>query len=293
MKIVLITGATGFFGQTIFSALKDLKHQIIRTARNDGDIRTNLLDPIAQKSLLNKTNPDICIHLAWYVPPGEFWNSPMNMGWLDSSINLFREFCANGGKTFIGAGTIAEYDWSSGHINSTTPLAPPTLYGQCKKKLLDEIHSIRDKEYPNVKIIWPRIGYFFGEGEPPQKLMSRLVSSIQNKTPLTLLARNASRPYAHVKYLGQCYADMLDLKKDAVFNLSAKNQPTFESIVNAVSQTLGISPDNITYGRQEDIRNEPLSLKIDTAVLKNCLGYNIADSFFDDLVTFVKKTAKI
>src|ERR1017187_3052767 len=153
MTVVLITGASGFFGKALISALSqgNRDDRFVCLSRdqtiNHRDprftfIKADLLDSTFRQNLIEEIKPEVCVHLAWHVPPGVFWQSPENMRWREVSVSLFCEFCRAGGRVFIGAGTTAEYDWSAGFLDeATTPLAPHTLYGQCKKALHETIRE--------------------------------------------------------------------------------------------------------------------------------------------------------
>ena len=306
MKNILVTGASGFFGRAVAEELQKLPDSYRFTGVSQTErpqpadarwnfLQTDLLDHSTHRDLFTRTKPETCIHLAWHVPPKEFWTSPENEEWLVASVNLFREFCEAGGKTFIGAGSCAEYEWADGTVlnEKTTPLRPATLYGACKNRLREEITALRDQSYPGVTIIWPRIAYFFGEGEPAQKLFSRLAECLRKQEPMFLLARSASRPYAHVRHLGQCYAALAAGEfSDATFNLSGGHQRSFEEIVRFMATILGADDGVITFGAEKDHKGEPLNLEISTAGFQHYLGYEIEDSFFEDVRKFLGVAAK-
>ncbi len=219
MKI-LITGASGFFGKSLISSLEKstedfecfciYKENYLEVLDKRFQwAQCDLLNKKEAEQLIKIIKPTHLVHLAWHVPPQQFWTAFENIDWLNASTNLFQAFCENGGKAFVGAGTLAEYDWTKGILEETTaPLLPNTLYGQCKKSLYEILTSIRNTHYQQTKIIWPRIGYFFGENEPKEKLISKLIYNIKNALPVNLASPEFERPYAHVKYFGQAIAKL-------------------------------------------------------------------------------------
>jgi nucleoside-diphosphate-sugar epimerase len=298
-KKILITGASGFFGQSIIEALQKDKNNfeaicvshtkpILFPDSRFQFTRCNLLDLKEEKELIHHYKPTHLLHLAWYVSPQKFWTAFDNLNWLNASINLFKSFGDNGGKVFIGAGSLAEYDWSSGVLDEVkTPLLPNTLYGQCKKSLLEILLSIRNTYYPETKIIWPRIGYFFGPNEPKEKLIPKLIESIKNGLPINLAAAEFKRPYAHVKYLGKVLTKVLiqaDLK-DTAFNMSASTSYPLGNIVDFVQAKLKKTFSETRYNAYP---SAPEQLEVKTDFLKS-INCEIPDTFFDDLAEIIRE----
>ena len=303
MTTILITGASGFFGKSFLEALQknkaDLRFICLYNSQkkeiNDDRftwVKVDLLDLSTHKELMQKFNPTHCCHLAWYVPPQNFWHASENLEWLQASVHLFKEFCESGGEVFMGAGSLAEYDWSSGILDEgSTPLVPRSLYGQCKKSLYEILKIIRDTNYQSTTLLWPRIGYFFGENEAPQKLISKIISGIKMGTQLNLVSKDTQRPYAHVKYLGESLSYIfLNQQEDLVFNLSASQSYTLEKIVEFVSKIFDVMPKHVVYGSYTicSLSSEPLLLDVRTYLLRKNLGNSIPDTFFEDIREMTK-----
>jgi len=296
----LITGASGFFGKALIEVLAQTKEErqfICLYNSNKWDIcdprfiwvQADLLDILCHQGLMEKYKPTHCIHLAWHVPPQNFWHAQENLEWLQASIYLFKAFCESGGRVFLGAGTLTEYDWSTGVLEEgKTPLLPNSLYGQCKKSLYEILKIIRASQYKDTVLIWSRIGYFFSVDEPSQKLISRLINSLITGAPLKLVDKNTKRPFAHVKYLGGFLANiLLKQREDLVFNLSTTKTYALEEVVDFISSKLNTVPRNIAYGAYISPAREPLSIEIKTDILKGIFGNNIPDTFFDDLAEMI------
>lgn len=293
MKKILITGASGFFGKNLlhsfitkeeefecFCVYNSQKINIID--KRFKWVKANLLDEQQSKKLIEEIKPTHCVHLAWHVPPQQFWSASENVSWLYGSIRLFQAFCENKGQMFIGAGTLAEYDWSSGILDEQiTPLIPNTLYGQCKKSLYEILKVIRDTNYPEVNIIWPRIGYFFGPYESSQKLIPKLINSIKNDLPINLASAEFSRPYAHVKYFSEIISNILisDNSKNLDFNLSSSKSYALKEIVDFLAKNLNKDINNIKY---DVYPSKPIDLLVKVDYLK-ILGFEIPNTFFEDL----------
>lgn len=301
MKI-LITGASGFFGKSLVNALEQSVDDfecfcVYKTnALQSSDkrfqwVQCDLLNTETTEQLIKNIKPTHVVHLAWYVPPQQFWGARENIDWLYASINLFYAFCKNVGITFIGAGTLAEYNWSNGILEeSTTPLLPNTLYGQCKKSLHEILTCIRNTHYTQTKIIWPRIGYFFGPDEPKEKLISKLIYNIKNTLPVDLASPEFKRPYAHVKYLGGAITKLLmtNAYEDVTFNLSFSISYPLKEIVDFIQEKLGKQSLQMNYGVYP---SSPMALDVKTTILKEKLDFEMLDTFYEDLEKVIMKNA--
>ncbi|MGV8948013.1 MAG: NAD-dependent epimerase/dehydratase family protein [Candidatus Paracaedibacter sp.] len=295
MSTYLITGASGFFGKSMIQSLKQAKEDdhficLYHSKRPEIEdsrfswIKVDLLDLSTHSDLIQKYQPTYCAHLAWHVPPQNFWQAEENLDWLRASVHLFQTFCEGGGKIFLGAGSLAEYTWSTGVLYENTPLVPRSLYGQCKKSLYEILKVIRDSKYKDSTIIWPRIGYFFGPDEPPQKLISKIIDSLKKGASLNLVSKDTKRPYAHVKYLGESLAHIFfNQTEDLVFNLSASKAYSLKEIVDFVSNKLNIDQDHVSYDTYTSPNPEPLDMEVHTDILNSQLGINIPDTFFENL----------
>jgi nucleoside-diphosphate-sugar epimerase len=289
----MITGASGFFGRNLiselanstldFCALCTINQQSFSiTDERFRFEKCDLFDVKRTRDLIETFKPTHLIHLAWYVVPGDFWNSNENFKWLQVSLDLFKLFCENGGNVFIGAGTLSEYDWAGGVLNEAkTPVNPSSVYGKCKASLHKTIRQMKSDCGYKTAIIWPRIGYFFGEYEPKEKLISKIIYYVKNGLTLDLATRKFARPYAHVKYLSKAFVKMIQCcNADMIFNMSSSFLHDLETIINFIKNCLHIDQANVNYGAF-DVQPEVLHVTND--VLKDKIGMEIPDTIFEDI----------
>jgi len=143
MKKVVITGATGMIGKTLIDYLlkKDIK--VLAIIRENSSRKKNLQKNKNLKIIecnlenLNKLNIedtyDTFFHLAWDGTFGEARNNlyvqNLNIKYTLDAVELARRFDC---KTFIGAGSQAEYGRVDGIITENTNTNPENGYGIAK-----------------------------------------------------------------------------------------------------------------------------------------------------------------
>ena len=124
MKLVLVTGATGFIGRYVLAALEDASessgfelHALSRRAPDSPDEkspgnavwhRADLLSPGSDR-IVKRIGATHLLHLAWVTERGTYWTSEENFDWLVASERLLRSFRDGGGERFVGVGTCSEY----------------------------------------------------------------------------------------------------------------------------------------------------------------------------------------
>ena len=116
-KRVLITGGTGFIGKNVVNQLIEKGYEVHSLVfppfapeqKGLFQYEMNLMDSKAVEEFLKEHKFENLIHLAWYVGPKCHMHN-LNMDWILATINLIKSFVENGGKCYVGAGTISEYE---------------------------------------------------------------------------------------------------------------------------------------------------------------------------------------
>ena len=295
MKTILITGASGFYGKSVINALKKIKStaykaicvyhtQELPLEKDDRfiGIKADLMDPASHERIMNEYKPTHIIHLAWDVTPVKFWQSQNNLHWLNISCSLFKNFCNIGGKSFLCAGTMAEYgtkdrDASEDEIN----LSPSSLYGECKVSLHKLLIHIRDQFSNGPLILWPRIGSFFGENEAPEKLIPKIIDHIQYEKVINLSSPETKLTYAHVRYAGEAIIkSVTEGNIDLTFNLTGPQEYTMKSIADYILQYMDRSKELVKY---DAYQNHGLARPLEAHNLQTIVGYKVPNTFFQDL----------
>ena len=166
--------------------------------------------------------PEVLLHLAWYVEPGRFWTAPENVRWVEASLALLRAFAGAGGRRAVVAGTSAEYDWHAvgARCNEQrTPLRPATLYGAAKHAL----HTVAAPyaEQAGFELAWGRIFFVYGPGEPEGRLVPSVGRALLAGRRVPTTRGDQVRDFMHVEDVAAAFAALADADATGAVNVAS------------------------------------------------------------------------
>jgi nucleoside-diphosphate-sugar epimerase len=177
---VALTGASGFVGRHVLSALLDCGADIVAVTRDESRL-SHLRDRItiavmdlmrpAHDCFARMGNPDVLIHLAWnglsnYQSLHHFETElPFHYGFLKSMVTA-------GLRSVVVAGTCLEYGMQSGALGENHPTCPTTAYGYAKDALRRQLEFL--KTVKPFELIWVRLFYVYGEGQPAHTIYRQI-----------------------------------------------------------------------------------------------------------------------
>lgn len=181
MTRILLTGASGFIGRQIASALVEQGHEVIAVSREGcapvAGIQALAMDVLdeAQHARIAAVKADILIHSAWITTHGVYWTSPENTRWEAATLALAKAFIASGGKRIVGIGTCVEYDLtrSTPLDETTSALAPHTPYGRAKLRTWAALRALADEA--GIEAAWCRLFHLYGPGEGRERLVPAVI----------------------------------------------------------------------------------------------------------------------
>jgi nucleoside-diphosphate-sugar epimerase len=250
---VLLTGATGFIGSNCLPLLLEAGcevHAVVPEGAEYGDARArwhtaDLLDAGQVHSLLAHVRPSHLLHLAWFVAPGEYWRSTENMRWLQSGLDLAREFADAGGERSVMAGTCAEYATSNEPlVEGVTPLRPTTLYGACKTAL--HVSSAAYFSERGVSSSWGHIFYLYGPHEHPRRLVPSVIRALTAGETFVCQHPNDVRDFLHVEDVASAFVALLGSEVQGDVNIASGEPISVGDLVAAVAQAVD-RPDLVDY----------------------------------------------
>ncbi len=180
-KSVLVTGAGGYIGRHVVTALLDRGLDVIAV-----DLRLDGVDPRARALALDlfsgapdlyeqMGSPDVVLHMAWR--DGFRHNSPAHVDDLAKHFHLIENLYAAGLKHLAVMGTMHEVGYWEGAIDETSPCAPESLYGVAKNALR-EIATLSAQQHDAV-LQWIRAYYIVGDDKFGNSIFSKLLAAAE------------------------------------------------------------------------------------------------------------------
>ena len=178
---VLLTGATGFVGRQILRRLIEHGYDVravIRSSTADKLLPTVKVEEVVEiDDLFSQSaewwqstcdDVDAVIHAAWFVQPGHYLSSELNLNCLAGTLTLAKGAIAARVGHFTGLGTCGEYEASMEKLTTTSPLGCNSLYSAAKISAFHLLTQLFGAAH--IPFAWCRLFYLFGEDEHPSRL---------------------------------------------------------------------------------------------------------------------------
>lgn len=237
MKVVSISGSTGFIGSHLLKEINKENYQINLLARKK--IKINNKKNVFIKFDLDKNykncfkkigSPDILIHLAWGGIPN--YNSNYHLNEELNKQYLFLSNCIkNGLKNLIITGTCLEYGAIEDRLVERMNVYPQIPYAKAKYELYKKI--IKLKKSFNFNLIWTRVFFVYGDNTTHKTIYSELKASIKNKDKFfNMSPGDQIRDYLNISDLTKILIKLLKSNLDiGIINICSGNKLTLKTIV--------------------------------------------------------------
>lgn len=181
---VAVTGASGFIGRHVIKELKSHDVEITAIAL-PGSTDLPTIDngkwiyfdisqpPIDAFEAVDK--PDILIHLAWQGLPNYLSLHHFETE-LPIQYSFLKQLIFQGLKSLVITGTCFEYGIKYGPLSEDTETQPNNPYGFAKDSLRKQLGYLQITQPFNL--IWARLFYVFGEGQPESSLLPQLKKAV-------------------------------------------------------------------------------------------------------------------
>jgi nucleoside-diphosphate-sugar epimerase len=281
MSRVLLTGASGFLGRQTLAALLAAGHEVHAVARTPSEELTGAVwhevDLLADTGagaggagVVERVEPEVLVHLAWYAEHGRFWRSEENLRWVSATLELLRRFAHAGGRRAVLAGSCAEYEWSRDHYRESDALAPATLYGAAKHGT----HAIAAalSEQLGCELAWGRLFFLYGPHEAPARFVPSLITALLRDEPAPLTAGTQVRDFLHSADAGAAFAALADSAFVGPVNVASGQRVELREIAERIAAALG-RPQLLRVGERPTPPDEPPSLLADVTRLRDQVGF--------------------
>jgi nucleoside-diphosphate-sugar epimerase len=224
---VLITGCSGEIGSRVTKLLLQSGFHVhgfhgSKQCHINNSLHTcNSIDFLKEdaESLLSGLRPDVLIHTAWITKPGEFWNSPLNLKWVDASKKLISSFEKMGGKYIAVTGSCAEYSWHSlNPLSENTREDPENEYGKSKLELLNWLRS------RNLEFLWTRTFFQYGLSEPKGRLIPSLIDALLEGNSFSINNPMDARDFIFVEDVARILSILIERNHHGIVNLGTGSE---------------------------------------------------------------------
>lgn len=293
---IAVTGGTGFVGRHVLPLLEANGHDVWVLSRNSSQdllplkvqhCPVDLLNEESIHAALQRIQPEILLHLAWYAEHGKFWTSDLNFKWAASSAELLKAFKAVGGRRVLMAGTCAEYDWTYGYCDEDlTPLKPKSIYGKCKDAARHHAQLFCAEN--DIDFAWARIFFPYGPGEPEGRLVPSVLRSFINGDAALCSHGQQFRDFLHVSDAARAIACLLLQEGESgsgIFNIGSGEPIRISSVVEACAQLF--KTPKIAFGAIPVGVDEPKLLVANIEKMK-ALGWQPRIGLSDGIQQYLK-----
>ncbi|MEW5810695.1 MAG: NAD(P)-dependent oxidoreductase [Actinomycetota bacterium] len=206
MATVFLTGAAGFIGTAVTSALHDRGHHVVGTDVADG---LDLRDTPAVCAAIDASAPVAVIHLGGVSGPMLLEDDPAHVVDINcvGTANVLAASHRAGVATVVYAASVAAY----AHGTSADP-RPDSVYAVTKRfgeDLVDYYRRHGHRRWTSV-----RVGSVYGTGRVTSNPIMEMIARAQAGEPVVIDPR-AVEPLVHVDDCGQLLAGLIEVSEPA------------------------------------------------------------------------------
>jgi nucleoside-diphosphate-sugar epimerase len=183
---VLVTGATGFIGNHVVTALLAGGHDVVVCTRNPEKARAFTWYPDVtcitaavgkpDASLFERAGaPSVLIHAAW--DRLDNYRDPSHVdAQLAEHYEFIRGLVGAGLGQCLVLGTCLEYGLQEGALSEDMQAKPILAYPQAKDKLRQLLAALQTEHHFTLQ--WVRLFYLYGQGQRPTSLLAQLDTAL-------------------------------------------------------------------------------------------------------------------
>ena len=224
------------------------------------------------------------INLAWYCG-AKLHASLGNLDWVIATLNIAKLFAENGGKTFLGAGSVSEYDFSKGYLKEfETPLTNQSMYGRAKSSAYNMLAGYLPQMGVNFK--WARIFNLFGRNERPVRLVPAVIRAILENRPVDVSSCTKIQDYSYVEDTAAAIVKFFESDVTGPVNICSGKPIQLKDIVQEICDMLKYPIEKVNFGAIPENFSDRFVVG-DNSRLTNEVKYEYEYSIHDGLIEVI------
>ncbi len=276
---VLVTGAAGFIGSHVLTALRSLGADPVALVRPGStlsvdarSIEGDYHDAYTMTKALQAVAPTSLVHAAWRLPPGSgYLNDQANVDELRASLQLFRLAHDAGCRRIVGIGTCLEYAESNAAVSEDAPLRPTTLYGASKAGLF--LTTETWASVVGASFCWARLYFPFGPREAAHRLVPMVVNGLLSGERVATTEGSQLRSFLFVKDVADALAAMTVSDVTGAVNVGSADAIAVRDFVERLASIIGRA-DLLDIGALDARPGDPEVLVPDTTRLNTVVDWH-------------------
>lgn len=293
MRKYVITGATGLIGRALIkeiTAAGDTAVALVNPESRRADGLLGCVDPAGALEIypcsadayadfeVGELRADAFIHLAWaktsHLDRDDVYSQLKNVEYTLDAVRLAAKM---GCRSFVGAGSQAEFGRVSEAISGNTPANPESAYGIAKYTAGKLSATLAKKS--GMRHNWVRILSIFGEDDAPTTLISYLVKCFSEGVTPELTKCEQIWDYMYVSDAARAIIAVADRGIDGrVYCIGSGKGRKLSEYVEDIRDAF--APDaKINFGAKEYYPHQPMYLVADISELEADTGFRVKYSF--------------
>ena len=258
MKNIYITGATSFIGVNLIRELLKKDYNIVAIIRRNSKNKEKLasfkkikiielnMDEIDKLPNLINIKCDIFYHLAWNGTRGKDRDDKLiqEENYLNS-LKVLEVAKKMKTKTFISAGSQAEYGINSGLITEDITPQPVTEYGIYKLKFYDYAKEFCKKN--KIIFIEPRFFSLYGVGDYENTLVMSAIDKMLKNQELNLTECKQTWNYLNIKDAVRGLTLLQETNNSGIYNFGSTDTRILKEYIDEIYYVTK-SKSKINYG---------------------------------------------
>jgi nucleoside-diphosphate-sugar epimerase len=250
---VLIVGGSGFIGRALCDQLTSTGLNVVSTSRSPSKHVTPyqqvILDVFNEKNrieVLERFKPKTVVFLAWETTHLAYWESSLNIKYMESALKFAEESYKFKVSKFVGIGSMSEYGFSPGSCSSTkNRVNPQDLYSLSKCHTSNELIKIA-KKY-ELEANWVRLFHPYGVGEKELRLIPRLINNMVDGKDIEILNPKHKLDFTHVIDVAHAINLIICNTFPYVTDVGTGIPTSVESVVKILANHLNFPEHKIKY----------------------------------------------